>query len=141
MIEQFTPEQLAQIRKELGMMNKNRQKDSLLHAQYARLDQVFPRRDYQLVGLYNWPELRQALTVLCDHTVNNYVAKQTHRDCNPRLARNNTVPAELTDRYKAVADEIIDVLERHKVELDVEQMKERLKEAKGRFEWQEVDAQ
>ena len=70
MIEKFTEEELAQIKKELKERDSKSQKEYLTDREVRRLEMLFPRQEYSPQGLYPASELKLALFMICDYCTN-----------------------------------------------------------------------
>ena len=113
MIEKFTPEELAQIRKELREKDRVTQKDHLLKDQFNRaICALGFRRDPDLQASFSAFDVKSALTLLVDHALKNYTVNDRKRG-NQRTTwkRNPLVPAEIEGKYLDVYTRLVDVLE------------------------------
>ena len=80
MIEKFTPEELAQIRKELREKDRVTQKDHLLKDQFNRaICALGFRRDPDLQASFSAFDVKSALTLLVDHALKNYTVNDRRR--------------------------------------------------------------
>lgn len=109
MIERFTPEELDQIRKELKEVDHVSQKDKLLKPEYFRLVRALGFKQYEeLRSSFSLFDVKNAITMLVDHALKNYVP-------NPRgkksWKRSASVPDKMASKYVEVYGKIVDVLE------------------------------
>lgn len=114
LIEKFTPEELAQIRKELREKDRVSQKDKLLRDQFSRAVRVLDfRRDPDLQSSFSAYDVKGALSLLVDHALKNYVINERHRSATNRTTykRNPMIPGELEGKYLAAYTKLVDVLE------------------------------
>lgn len=114
LIEKFTPEELAQIRKELREKDRVSQKDKLLRDQFSRAVCVLDfRRDPDLQSSFSAYDVKGALSLLVDHALKNYVINERHRSATNRTTykRNPLIPGELEGKYLAAYTKLVDVLE------------------------------
>lgn len=118
LIEKFTPEELAQIRKELREKDRVSQKDKLLRNQFGRAIRVLDfRRDPDLQSSFSAYDVKGALSLLVDHALKNYVINERHRSATNRTTykRNPLIPGELEGKYLAAYTKLVDVLEEFSV--------------------------
>ena len=114
MIEKFTPEELAQIRKELREKDHVSRKEFLLKEQLQRALRAL---HYDQVKMDNCSfvsaEIKNALTLLVDHALNNYMKDEAKsRNAGKTLYKRNTlIPGNMEKKYLEAYTKIVDVLE------------------------------
>ena len=119
MLEKFTPEEIEQIKKELGIRDRMCHKQIVLREQQDRLEKLFPRKAYSCegIGLYCTKEIIDAITMLTDHCLNNY--KQTDRTTvrhhGQRYVRHCNIPDDMEAEYLRVYTEFVDLMEKNNV--------------------------
>ena len=114
MIEKFTDEELAQIRKELREKDRVSQKDKPLRDQFSRAICVLDfRMDPDLQSSFSAYEVKGALSLLVDHALKNYVINERRRNTTNQTTykRNPLIPGEMEAKYLAAYTAIVDVLE------------------------------
>lgn len=114
LIENFTPEELAQIRKELREKDRVSQKDRILAGEFRRaLRALHFDQGKTEGGSFGIFEVNSALTLLVDHALNNYVVNEKKHDYKGRkmYKRNPLIPGELEGKYLAAYTKLVDVLE------------------------------
>lgn len=120
-LEQFTEEQIAQIKKELQAREKQSQKQSVVGDQINRIEELFPKRVYSCDGngLYATSEIKDSLLKICDHITNNYVVKTKWTRAHPgkHLVRAGVIPGEIVQRYHDAFADLVDVIEKWNVPL------------------------
>lgn len=116
MLEQFTEEQIAQIKKELQAREKQSQKQSIVGDQIKRIEELFPKAIYSSSGngLYATSEIKDCLLKICDHITNNYVVKTKWTRAHPgkHLVRAGVIPGEIVQKYHDAFAELVDVIEK-----------------------------
>ncbi len=119
MLEKFTPEEINQIKKELGMKEKLSHKQIVLKDQQDRLERLFPRRIYcaEGIGLYATKDIIDAVTLLTDHVLNNYVEKMkyTSRHKGKHYVRCGNIPEDMENEFYRVYKEFVDLIEKNNV--------------------------
>lgn len=115
MIEKFTPEELAQIRKELKEMDRSTQKSNLLYEQYVRAINVLGiKSDEELSRSFSSFDVKNAMTMLCDHALKNYELNQRKSLPNKRIwKRTSSIPTGKEERYLECYTSLVDVLEKY----------------------------
>ena len=112
LLEQFTPDQIAQLRKELALIG-NRSKKTELAGAIARIERIFDHDSYGAVNLFPYRAVYDAINVVTDYALDNfaYKTKNNHRGS---WGRNDQVPKDIRDEYVQTVNEILDVVEKHK---------------------------
>ena len=115
MIEKFTPEELAQIRQELKAMDQTTQKASMLGEQFRRVIGVLGiKADDELSRSFSAFDVKNAMTLRCDHAMKNYELNRRKTRANQRVwKRTCSVPAGKEDRYLECYTKLVDVLEKY----------------------------
>lgn len=113
MLEQFTKEQIEQIRKELKEHDRKTQKEMLLDDEIKRVENAFPREVYSPQGMYPASEIKLALFMLCDYCTNNFTVKtkSTARHRGAHIVRATCVPDKIAEKYRNVFAAFISVIE------------------------------
>jgi len=114
LIEKFTPEELAQIRKELREKDRVSQKDRILAGDFRRaIKAIHFDQGKTEGGSFGIHEVKGALTLLVDHALNNYVVNDKRTDYKGRTMykRNPLIPGEMEEKYQAAYKKLVDVLE------------------------------
>lgn len=108
MIEQFTPEQIEIIKKELGITDRTKaNKKTILAEQYARILKLADVPNYPKAKFDAW----YAICSLCDHALDNYAKSGKPIEI---VSRYSTIWADKRESYKQMANELIDVFEKYK---------------------------
>lgn len=117
MIEKFTEEELALIKKELGIKQTAGSKKSICSNQYKRIKEMFPHIGH---AIYVETHMWNALCEVCDHTLQNYAktGKSVGWDKNEEKWKRYTSVFK-KDKYRQLMDELLDVIEKYKKESDV----------------------
>lgn len=119
MLERFTEEEIAQIKRELSERDRKAQKSKLVENEMRRLEALFPRNKYQVTGSVSYrntiTELKEYLLAVCDHITHNYTlrAKPTMRQKGEHYVRATCVPGEIEERYRQAFSDLVDVIEKH----------------------------
>lgn len=117
LIDQFTPEQIAQIRKELKM-TENSQKQKATNLKY-KLRQIFPvvegRSPEEESLWYARMGIDNLIYQIVDLTMRNttYI-KKTARTTSKDTVRSSLIPGSLEEEYVWFVDEILGLIEKHK---------------------------
>lgn len=112
MIEKFTPEELEQIRKELRERDRCSTKDRLLEEQLSRVISAFGfKGDPEMMSSFSTFDVKNAMTLLVDHALNNYVLNEKKTRAQKRIwKRNAQVPGAIERKYLDVYTRLADVL-------------------------------
>ena len=112
MIEKLTAEEIEEIKKDLGIANKTGgQKKTILAVERKRLLGMIP-------GSVGKGKAWEALCHVCDHTLENYVNTTNARTGNPKKMIYSSIFR--VDQYKALMNDLLDVMEKYRKELDHE---------------------
>ena len=111
MLEKFTPEEIEQIKKELGMLAEPNSKCVVIGDEHAKLSSVihlmhekYDDKKFDVIR----SDLDKSLYMLTDAITSNYT-DFTHRFKNRGWCRNSVVKHEIQDVYKEVYSKLIDV--------------------------------
>lgn len=126
MIEKFSKEEIAQILKELGIEKQPVPKKSVVLAeQKVRIARMFCKKNYPetnelrrngsscgIDGRSARDDIFNAVVTLIDYTFENFtMGVDTFRQ--PAYRRSTTIKDGDAEKYKAMFDEILDVIEKH----------------------------
>ena len=114
LIDQFTEEQLAQIRRELREVQKL-SKASLNYEISAEVENIFDRDTYHKECLFPYRAVTDAIGTIVDYTMDNFVYKK-HGRAKKQIGwyRSQTVPMNKEEEYRQIVHEIIDIIRKHK---------------------------
>ena len=114
LIDQFTEEQLAQIRRELREVQKL-SKASLNYEISAEVEKIFDRDTYHKECLFPYRAVTDAIGTIVDYTMDNFVYKK-HGRAKKQIGwyRSQTVPMNKEEEYRQIVHEIVDVIRKHK---------------------------
>ena len=119
MLEQFTDEQIEQIRKELKEIDHKSQKQYSLRDQVERIENMFPRSIYTSAGngLFATGQIKDVLFILCDHLTNNYEVKtkRTRAHNGQHLVRSSCIPDSVMETYRGAFTDLVNCLEKWNV--------------------------
>lgn len=109
MIEQFTPEQIEIIKKELGISDKTKaSKRYILAAEHTRILNITQEEDFTKKDAIDcW----YAVCALCDHALRNYYVYGHPIEIRQRY---QTIWYSIQEPYKKMANEIIDIFEKYR---------------------------
>ena len=108
MIEQFTPEQIEIIKKELGITDKTKaNKKTILAEQYARILKLADVPDYPKAKFDVW----YGVCCLCDHALQNYIKSGKPMTITSRY---QTIWTDKREQYKQMVNELIDIFEKYR---------------------------
>ena len=118
MLEKFTPEEIAQLKKELKELTSGEQKLQLVEDAIEKVYEL-PKREGDspyLRGYYSKPrkDIRNSLLALCDMTLANYTLKmrKTKNDTHSTevYSRRTGVPAEMANDYKEMCGRLVAIV-------------------------------
>lgn len=114
LIDQFTEEQLAQIRRELREIQKL-SKANLNEELFEKVNQIFDRETYHAQCLFPYREVTEAIGIIVDYTLDNFVYKN-HGRAKKQIGwyRAQNIPREKEREYREMTEEILDVIRKHK---------------------------
>ena len=114
LIDQFTEDQLAQIRRELREVQKL-SKASLNYEISSEVENVFDSKSYHDECLFPYRAVTDAIGTIIDYTMDNFVYKK-HGRAKKQIGwyRSQTVPINKEEEYRQIVHEIIDVIKKHK---------------------------
>lgn len=114
LIDQFTEEQLAQIRRELREVQKL-SKASLNYEISAKVEELFDTKSYHDECIFPYREVTDAIGTIVDYTLDNFVYKK-HGRAKKQIGwyRSQTIPLKMEEEYKEIANEILDIIRKHK---------------------------
>lgn len=125
MLERFTEEEIAQIKRELGQLERKAQKSKLVEQEMVRLEKLFPRGKYLVTGSVSYrntiSELKEDMMAICDHITHNYTlkAKPTARHKGEHYVRAGCVPGEVSEIYRQAFSDLVDVIEKWYIPWDL----------------------
>jgi len=114
LIDQFTEEQLAQIRRELREVQKL-SKASLNYEISAKVEELFDTRSYHDECIFPYREVTDAIGTIVDYTLDNFVYRK-HGRAKKQIGwyRSQNIPLPKEEEYKEMANEILDIIRKHK---------------------------
>lgn len=114
LIDQFTEEQLAQIRRELRELQKL-SKASLNEELFEKVNELFDRESYHNECLFPYREVTEAIGTIADYTLDNFVYKH-HGRAKKQIGwyRAQNIPNSKEEEYRQITEEILDVIRKHK---------------------------
>lgn len=114
LIDQFTEDQLAQIRRELREVQKL-SKASLNYEISSEVEKIFDSKSYHDECLFPYRAVTDAIGTIVDYTMDNFVYKK-HGRAKKQIGwyRSQTVPLNKEEEYRQIVHEIIDVIKKHK---------------------------
>ena len=114
LIDQFTEEQIAQIRRELREIQKL-SKVSLNYEISAEVEQLFDHSSYSKECLFPYWAVTDAVATIIDYTMDNFVYKH-HGRAKKQIGwyRAQNIPLPKEEEYRAMAHEIINVIGKHR---------------------------
>jgi len=114
LIDQFTEEQLAQIRRELREVQKL-SKASLNYEISAKVEELFDTRSYHDECIFPYREVTDAIGTIVDYTLDNFVYKK-HGQAKKQIGwyRSQNIPLQKEEEYREMANEILDIIRKHK---------------------------
>jgi len=115
LIDQFTAEQIEQIKTELKAC-KAVSKNNLTKAK-ERLKEIFPHDLEESGEGLLWSErddLYIQINNIIDITLRNVNFEKSKRNGQIKAMKRGYVPAEIRDEYREFANEILDLIEKHK---------------------------
>lgn len=116
LIDQFTPDQLEQIKKELKYL-KYTQKQRITQLQ-DRIRKIFPfNREASDEEEALWLArvgLDNMIYEMADLTLRNVTYVDKHTSNKKKLQRGSTIPPKLQEEYLQFVDEILAAIEKHK---------------------------
>lgn len=122
LIDQFTPEELEQIKKELKYYPNGNQKNYITHLN-EEIRRIFPRnfKDEKTDEEKLWlarVRLDTKIYEIIDYTMRNVTFKEKKRPgkhgYEREAFRNSLIPAGIVDEYKQFVDELLSLIEKHK---------------------------
>ena len=115
MLEKFTPEEIAQIRKEIALMDHNPSK--MLANVYQKLLDIEHKKEWKRKDNFNAEKMRSAIYYVVDVTLGNIDAKEAKTKYGPRagrtVSRNTNAIIVDADEYMKMCDEIMEIIEKH----------------------------
>lgn len=114
LIDQFTEEQLAQIRRELREVQKL-SKASLNYEISAKVEELFDTKSYHDECIFPYREVTDAIGTIVDYTLDNFVYKK-HGRAKKQIGwyRSQNIPLQKEEEYREMANEILDIIRKHK---------------------------
>lgn len=111
MIEKFSPEEIAILKKELSEMPKDIQKRSLCEKAFKARREIFKERP-KYSGIDNW-EVENSILNIVDHTLANYEERDKFHKKNGRYRRGIFVNRKLESDYQDMAEDIVDIIRKY----------------------------
>lgn len=114
LIDQFTEEELAQIRRELREVQRL-SKASLNYEISQEVESLFDSKSYHKECLFPYRAVTDAIATIVDYVMDNFVYKK-HGRAKKQIGwyRSQTIPADKEQEYRQIVHEIIDVIRKHK---------------------------
>ena len=114
LIDQFSEEEIAQIRREL----KERQqihKYSVSEENWNEIDKLFGHKSYCNNGLFPYRAVGDAISVITDYTLDNFVYKH-HGRSKKQIGwyRSQTIPKDKEEAYRQIGKEILEIIEKYR---------------------------
>ena len=121
MLEKFTPEEIAQIKRELKLLgNENSITKSIVLSLFREeIKEIFPETVSENNYGYYTSDQRKimgALTILCDFALKNYDIS-VHNDIE-HIEINRNIETKLQPIYKKMMYELLDVAKKYKNEVE-----------------------
>ena len=119
MLEKFTPEEIAQIKRELRFLGTENSitKSIVLFPFRQEIKAIFPEFVHKRQEDYYTGEQRRimgSLTTLCDYTLHNYIA--TPDDGDEKIEINRNIETDLQNIYKQMMFDLLDIAKKYKEE-------------------------
>ena len=119
MLENFTPEEIEQIKIELLLLEKDKKptiKGDVLKSFRIEVNELLPESERE-IGCYGHKKnIIHALTALCDYSFNNYDISEQHG--NVKVTMSKHIPISIQERYKQMMYELLDVAKKYKNEVE-----------------------
>lgn len=122
LIDQFTPEELEQIKRELKFYPNGNQKNYITHLN-EEIRKIFPhnpkdnKTDEEKLWLARL-RLDTKIYEIVDYTMRNITFKEKKRPgkygYERDAFRNSLIPVEIADEYKEFVDELLSLIKKHK---------------------------
>ena len=114
LIDQFTEEQLAQIRRELRELQKL-SKASLNEELFKKVNNLFDARSYHDNCIFPYREVTEAIGTIADYTLDNFVYKH-HGRAKKQIGwyRAQNIPSQMEEEYRQITEEILEIIQKHK---------------------------
>ena len=114
LIDQFTEEQLDQIRRELREIQKL-SKASINYDISSQVEEIFDRKTYHDQCLFPYRAVTEAVGTIADYTTDNFVYKK-HGRAKKQIGwyRAQNIPIQKEEEYKEIVHEILDIIRKHK---------------------------
>ena len=114
LIDQFTEEQLIQIRRELRE-RQQLSKYTISEETWAKLDELFDHKSYSDQTLFPYRSVGDAICVIADFTTDNFIYKRQGK-AKKQIGwyRAQSVPNEKEEEYKQIIKDILEVISKHR---------------------------
>lgn len=114
LIDQFTEEQLIQIRRELREIQKL-SKVSLNEELFKKVNNLFDAKSYRDNCIFPYRKVTEAIGTIADYTLDNFVYKHQGK-AKKQIGwyRAQYIPSEMEEEYRQMTEEILDVIKKHK---------------------------
>lgn len=114
LIDQFTEEQLTQIRRELREIQKL-SKISINEEIFQKVDQIFDRKTYHNNCIFPYRAVTEAIGTIVDYTLDNFVYKK-HGRAKKQIGwyRSQNISNNKEKEYKEMTEEILQIIRKHK---------------------------
>ena len=115
LIDQFTPQQIAQIRRELREIQKM-SKIGNNEKMWAEVNKLFDHKSYSDECLFPYRAVTDAISAICDFTFDNFVYKNTGRTKKQvGWYRSPTLPLGKEALYENMQQELLKVIEKYRM--------------------------
>ena len=127
LIDQFTEEEIAQIRRELKELQQLH-KSSISEENWKEIDRLFGHKSYCDQCLFPYRAVGDAISVIADYTLDNFVYKH-HGRSKKQIGwyRSQTVPQDKQETYRQIGKDILKVIEKYRKHKDFPLVKPNLK--------------
>ena len=120
LIDQFTEEQLAQIKRELKEV-QGRSKGKAGRTIKDKVDAVFDHKSYSNAGLWPYSKVSEAIVAIVNYSLDNFVYRYSDGREKPNGKRyspgwyvNTVITEGMYEEYMQMSDEIIEVIKKHR---------------------------
>ena len=114
LIDQFTEEQIAQIRRELRE-RQQLHKGTVSEETWREIDKYFEHKSYSDASLFPYRAVGDAISVIADYVSDNFVYKN-HGRSKKQIGwyRSQTIPQNKEAEYRSIVQDILDVIRKHR---------------------------
>ena len=110
LIDQFTEEQLIQIRRELRERQQIR-KNNLSEEMWAEIDKLFDHKSYSAQTLFPYRSVGDAICVIADFTLDNFIYKRQGRTKKQiGWYRSQSIPQDKEEAYRKIVKDVLSAI-------------------------------